>query len=216
MLQQADFRSVLNPAALQQARGPSRLAGMTPGVLDRCHSGSPSCMQAHINPNALMHQEPVSYIGARAGLAADANTLAAAAAAIAHNSAAGLPDWHTPPAANQPLAFVADSCSSIHMGASAAAGGAPLLPQQQHWLNLHKQHYPGSSGSLPGLAMGCNPYNGSAGLCGSAGNLAGYAGDTTSCSTPTYFQQGMANTDPGLNAAAWCGNIGAGGSASWW
>jgi hypothetical protein len=228
MLQQPDLSALLTPAMLQQSRGPSRFGstGTTPGMHDHCSTGTPTCLQQQGVPNVFMQQESVSYLGANAGLLADASTLAAAAAAVAHNGAhaAGQHSCHTPMAGSQPPAFAGEAMCGSHTGAAATGMSAPAMPQQHHWLNLHRQHFSSSTGSLPGLASGPSVFAGGADFCSAGGNLvASLVGDASPCGTPTYLQQGLPGPAPVMGTKAWCGQAGGNGntaggarSSGWW
>lgn len=227
MLQQPDLRALLTPAMLQQSRGPSRFSstGTTPGMHDYCSTGTPTYLQQQAVPNALLQQESVSYLGANVGLLADASTLAAAAAAVAHNGphGAGLHSCHTPLPGSQTIAFAGEAMCGSHLGAAAAAGlSAPAMPQQHHWLNLHRQHFSGSTGSLPGLASG-SMFVGGADFCTGGNLVTGLVGDASPCGTPTYLQQGLPGPAPVMGTAAWCREVSGSGSAAggarssaWW
>jgi hypothetical protein len=226
MLQQPDLTALLTAAMLQQSRGPSRFGSTgTPGMHDHCSTGTPPCLQQQVVPSVFMQQESVSYLGANAGLLADASTLTAAAAAVAHGAhGAAMHSCHTPLAGSQPLAFAGEAMCGSHARAAATGMSTPAMPQQHHWLNLNRQHFSSSTGSLPGLASGPTMLAGGAEFYRAGGNLvAGLAGDASACGTPTYLQQGLPGSAPMMGTAAWCGQAGGNGntaggarSSGWW
>jgi hypothetical protein len=180
-------------------------------------------VQPQLAANNLLQQAPVSYLAARVGLMADARMLAAAAAAaIAHSTGSpvlgsGLQDCHTPLAgSSQSCAFGMDSCSSSSYMGSAAH----LMPQQQQWLNLQKQHFAGSTGSLPALVAGGSVHGG-AEFYSTGANVVGFPGELTLGSTPTAAAAWCGGNGAGSTptaAAAWCGGNGAGVGKTngWW